>query len=295
MKQALQDAAGTAALSPDDYFDARARASFDLGKTAIFTSKVDPRFSYTMYVPPVVGKGAKVELLVAVHGTSRDSFLDFRNGFAEFGRWNRVAVLCPLFPVGVLGDGNRNGYKYIQEGDIRYDHIVQAMVDEVAQKYEQDWSTYAMFGYSGGGHFTHRYAILHPRKLWAASIGASGSVTLLDPGRDWWVGIRDLKARLGVDFDGAALRKVPVHMVVGDADLETWEITHRPGSRYYMDGCNDAGRTRPERLKALKASFEKAGVQVRFDLMPGITHDRMKAIQYTQEFLADVLATRRGG
>ena len=30
-------------------------------------------------------------------------------------------------------------------------------------------------------------------------------------------------------------------------------------------------------------------------LMPGITHDRMKAIHYTQDFLADVLATRRGG
>ena len=271
----------------------RARALYDLGPTAIFACKRDPRFHYCLYVPPKVGDGAKVELLVAVHGTSRTSFLDFRDGFAPFGRWNDVAVLCPIFPVGVLGDGNRSGYKYIREGDIRYDHVLLAMVEEVAAKYGQDWSRFAMFGFSGGGHFTHRFAILHPHRLWAASIGAAGSVTLLDPARDWWVGIRDLEARFGVRFDAEALARVPVQMVVGDADLETWEITHQPGGKYWMDGANDAGRTRPERLRALAVSFEQAGVSVRFDVMPGVSHDRMKAVPLAQDFLAGVLAGRR--
>jgi hypothetical protein len=111
---------------------ARAHAIYDLGPTAIFAAKADPRFHYCLYVPPKVGDGAKVDLLVAVHGTGRTSFLDFRDGFAEFGRWNDCAVLCPIFPVGVLGDGNRSGYKYIAEGDIRYDVIVLKMVDELA-------------------------------------------------------------------------------------------------------------------------------------------------------------------
>lgn len=271
----------------------RAREIYDLGPTAIFACRADPRFHYCLYVPPKVGDGARVDLLVAVHGTSRTSFLDFRDGFAEFGRWNDVAVLCPVFPVGVLGDGNRSGYKYIQEGDIRYDEIVLAMVGEVAEKYGQDWSDFAMFGYSGGGHFTHRFAILHPAKLWAACIGASGSVTLLDPTRDWWVGIRDLEQRFGIAFDAQALARVPVQMLVGDADLETWEITHKPGGKYWMEGANDAGRTRPERLRALADSFERAGVPVRFELVPGISHDRMKVVPRVQDFLAGVLAQRR--
>ena len=272
---------------------ARARAIYDLGHTAIFAAKADPRFHYCLYVPPKVGEGAKVDLLVAVHGTGRTSFLDFRDGFAEFGRWNDCAVLCPIFPVGVLGDGNRSGYKYMAEGDIRYDEILLKMLDEVAAKYGQDWSRFAMFGFSGGGHFTHRFAILHPARLWAASIGAPGSVTLLDPNRDWWIGIRNIKQRFGIDFDAAALARVPMQMIVGEADLETWEITHKPGGTYWMDGANDAGRTRPERLQALKASFESAGVDVRFDLVPGVSHDRLKVLDRVKNFVADVLRAKR--
>ena len=205
-----------------------------------------------------------------------------------------MAILTPVFPIGVRGDGARSGYKYMQEGDIRYDQVLLAMVAEVAEKYGQDWSDFAMFGFSGGGHFTHRFAILHPGRLWAASIGASGSVTLLDPARDWWVGIRDLEARFGIAFDAAALARVPVQMLVGDADLETWEITHKPGGTYWMEGANDAGATRPERLRALARSFEAAGVRVRFDLVPGVSHERMKVLPLVEDFLAGVLAGRRG-
>jgi len=288
----MNDMPTTAAELPDEAA-AKAEAIYDLGPTAMFACKADPRFHYAMYVPPSVGQGEKVELLVAVHGTSRTSFLDFRDGFAEFGHWNRVAVLCPVFPIGVRGDGARSGYKYMQEGDIRYDRILLAMVAEVAAKYRQDWSRFAMFGFSGGGHFTHRFAILHPDKLWAASIGASGSVTLLDLDRDWWVGIRDLEQRFGIAFDREALARVPVQMVVGDADLETWEITHKPGGTYWMEGANDAGRTRPERLRALASSFELAGVKVRFDLVPGVSHERTKVLSLVQDFLAGVLADMR--
>ena len=268
-------------------------SSYDLGNTAIFACKADPRFHYCLYVPPEVRDGVAVDLLVAVHGSSRDSFLEFRNGFAPFGRWNRVAVLCPVFPIGVRGDGARHGYKYMQEGDIRYDKVLLSMVAEVSEKYRQDWRKFAMFGFSGGGHFTHRFAILHPKSLWAASIGSPGSVTLLDSTRDWWVGIRDLPERFGIHFDREALAAVPVQMIVGDADLETWEITHKPDGPHWMDGANDAGQNRPERIQALARAFEAAGVKVQLELMPGVSHERAKAVPRAQDFLANVLSTMR--
>ena len=273
--------------------NARAKAIYDYGQTAIFASQVDPRLHMLLYVPPTAADGRKLDLLVAVHGTGRTSAIDFRDGFAEFGLYNDCAILCPIFPVGVLGDGARSGYKFIEEGEIRYDRVVLAMVEEVATKYGQDWSTFAMFGFSGGGHFTHRFAILHPEKLWAASIGAPGSVTLLDPTRDWWVGIRDLEARFGRPFQQQELAKIPVQMVVGDADLETWEITHQPGGRYYIEGANDAGATRPERLAALAKSFRDAGVNVSFERVPGVSHDRIKVLGHVKAFLAKVLKDRR--
>ncbi|MCW8060554.1 alpha/beta hydrolase [Agrobacterium tumefaciens] len=268
---------------------ARARSLYDTGETAIFSCKADPRFQYCLYMPPAIASGRRVDLIVAVHGTGRTSFMDFRDGFAEFGRWNDCAILCPIFPVGVLGDNARSGYKYIREGNIRYDKVVLEMVSEISRKYDRSWEKFAMFGFSGGGHFTHRFAILHPEKLWAASIGAPGSVTLLDADRDWWVGIRDLYERFGVTFDPSLLARVPVQMIVGGADLETWEITHKPGSAYWMEGANDTGKTRPERLESLKRSFEKAGVTVRFDVLPGVAHDRMKVLGHVKDFFAEVL------
>lgn len=271
---------------------ARARAFYDYGQTVIFASRVDPRLHMVLYVPPTAADGRKLDLLVAVHGTGRTSAIDFRDGFAEFALYHDCAVLCPIFPVNLFGDENRSGYKYLEEGDIRYDHVVLGMVEEMAEKYDQDWSSFAMFGFSGGGQFTHRFAILHPEKLWAASIGAPGSVTLLDPDKDWWVGVRDLADRFGKPFQPDILAKVPVQVIVGKADLEQWEITHRPGGKYYMEGANEAGQTRPDRAEALAKSFADAGVSVVFDVVPGVSHDRMKVLGHVKTFLAKVIKDR---
>ncbi|SFI38421.1 hypothetical protein SAMN05216304_102520 [Bosea sp. OK403] len=287
-------APATASSQLDDAA-AIARALYDLGPTPVIACKADPRFSYCLYVPKTLGQGGEPpELVVAMHGTGR-GFTGYRDAFEEFARWNNCVVLAPLFPIGVLGDDNRDGFKYMREGEIRYDHVLLAMVDEVAQRYGLSIDRFALFGYSGGGHFAHRFLLLQPQKLWACSIGAPGSVTLLDPTRDWWVGTRNMAQLFGVAPDIEAMRQVPVQMIVGAADLETWEITHKQGGRNWMPDANHAGATRPERLASLQKSFEAAGVSVRFDLVPNMAHDGLRAVPRVQDFFADVLARRRAG
>lgn len=271
-----------------DGFHARASAQFDYGNTPVFALKADARFSYCLYVP----KGDVSEMVVAVHGTGR-TFTEYRDKFAEFARWHGCAVLCPLFPVGVLGDDNLDGFKYLREGDIRYDVLLNAMVDEVAGRYGKRFDEFALFGYSGGGHFVHRYFMLHPARLWAVSIGAPGSVTLLDPQRDWWVGTRNIEALFGQPIDTDAMARVPTQMIVGAADIETWEITHQEGKRHWVPGANDAGRTRPERLEALRRSFEAAGITVRFDLISNMAHEGLRAVSAATDFFAAALQARR--
>ena len=56
-------------------------------------------------------------------------------------------------------------------------------------------------------------------------------------------------------LDLEALRRVPVQTLVGAADLDTDEITHREGGRYCMPGANGAGASRPQRLEALRRSL----------------------------------------
>jgi hypothetical protein len=98
----------------------------------------DPRFPYVLYVPPeVLTPGNDVQLVVVMHGTGRQ-FTQYRDAFAPFGRWNRCIVLCPLFPVGVRGDGDRNGFKRLIEGDIRYDKV---LLDMVSRSGRAIWQT----------------------------------------------------------------------------------------------------------------------------------------------------------
>lgn len=282
----------TSAAKPSAAPANQGAALYDQGQTTVFASSADPRFAYCLYVPPMVEGGPKPELVVAMHGTGR-AFMEYRDAFTEFGRWNNCIILAPLFPVGPRGDGNRDGFKYMVEADIRYDDAFLSIVEEVGKRYGISVERFALFGYSGGGHFAHRFFLLHPDRLWAVSIGAPGSVTLLDPERDWWVGVRDVKQRFGIELDREAMRKVPVQMIVGAADLETWEITHKEGGRNWMPGANDAGKTRPERLQSLRASFEAAGIAVRFDLVPNVPHDGQKVVGRVEDFFAGVLKTRR--
>lgn len=276
------------------FAEQRARAIYDLGPSTIYAARSDPRFSYCTYVPEHIGKpGARpMQLVVVMHGTGR-GFVNYREAFSGFAKWNDCIVLCPLFPAGVRGDGNRDGFKHLVEADIHYDRILLDMVAEVAEKFGCDFSRFALFGYSGGGQFANRFAMLHPERLWAVSIGAPGSVTQLDPTQGWWVGTRDFEQRFGKPIDLDALRHLPVQMIAGKADIETWEITHREGGKYFMPGANDAGRTRPERLETLRRSFEAAGVKVRFDLLDNVPHNGLACVDSVQDFFADALYALR--
>jgi hypothetical protein len=81
---------------------------------------------------------------------------------------------------------------------------------------------------------------------------------------------------------------VPVQLVVGAADVETWEITHREGGKHWMPGANDAGKTRPERLDTLRRSFEAAGVKVTFDLLDNVPHNGRLAMAVPTLFIVSV-------
>jgi len=121
------------------------------------------------------------------------------------------------------------------------------------------------------------------------TIGAPGNVTLVDDNRDWWVGTRNLRDEFGVGLDLTEMRKVRVQMIVGAEDTETWEITIKPGDAAWMEGANDAGRTRIDRLATLKANYEKHGIAVRHDVIPGLGHEGWKAMQPVIEFFEETL------
>jgi len=264
------------------------------GRTSLHASRVDERFSYCLYVPKSYAEHETrtYPLIVVVHGTERGAQA-YRDAFAAFAEQHEVIVFAPLFPCGVIETGLEcHNYKFIRFHDIRFDLLLLRMIDEVGALYRINSERFLLFGFSGGGQFAHRFFYLHPERLLGVSIGAPGWVTLFDEERDWWVGVRDIEQQFGRRPDIDALRRVPVQLVAGSDDVETWDVIIPESSRYWQPGANVAGRTRLERLAALGDSLQRHGVSVRHDIVQHAGHEGFKMIGSVQEFFASVLATQ---
>ncbi|WP_343714337.1 alpha/beta hydrolase [Inquilinus sp.] len=272
----------------------RVLTSSDFGATTVYACGLDQRFSYCAYVPEDYDEDGtdRWPLAVVVHGTER-GMQRYRDSFADFAERHGAIVLAPLFPVGITEPTDLSSYKLLRAGDLRYDAVLLAMIAETQARYRIEGDRVLMYGFSGGGHFTHRFLYLHPERLLGASIGAPGVVTLLDFEHDFWVGVRNFEAVFGKPLDLDAIRGVPVHMVIGGDDTETWEITIKPGDAWWMPGADIAGRNRQDRMRSLRRSLEANGVAVQQDTIPGIAHDDRELLGAVKGFFGEVLARRR--
>lgn len=272
---------------------ARKLSFYHYGATTLFAAQVDQRLGYCLYVPEAYADDSadRYPVVVVVHATDRTA-QGYRDAFAGFAERHGVIVVAPLFPAGIDAEGDLEGYKLIVPGGLRYDLALLGILDEVASLYRADVERVLLHGFSGGGHFAHRFLYLHPRRLAAVSIGAPGLVTLLDRTRPWWTGVADLEALFGRPLDPEAMRRVPVQTVIGADDTETWEITIPPGSPLWLEGANDAGRTRLDRIAALADSLERAGLTVRRDVVEGVPHLGYPLVPAVEAFFAEVLARR---
>jgi predicted peptidase len=148
---------------------------YDFGHTTVYASRFDQRFPYCAYVPDDYEEdGDKTyPLAVIVHGTER-GMLAYRDAFADFAEDNGVIVLCPLFPANICFPGDLSSYKMLRAGDLHYDAVMLDMIEEMRERYRIAGDRVMMYGFSGGGHFTHRFLYLHPERLMAASITRLG-------------------------------------------------------------------------------------------------------------------------
>ncbi|KIF77996.1 hydrolase [Streptomyces sp. 150FB] len=262
-----------------------------VGGTPFFASRHDQRLSYALYVPKDhTAQANPLPLVVIQHGTGR-SAEQYRNQWKQFAIDHRCVILTPLFPAGLVEPGELHSFKFLEYKGTRFDEELLHIVEEVGERFNTETERFLMHGFSGGGQFAHRFYYAHPDRLAGISIGAPGRITELDDSLPWWLGTGGFKERFGIDIDLPALRTVPVQMVVGGEDTETWEINNAGGPNW-MDGVEKTGRTRIERLEKLRASFVARGVEVRFDVVPGVAHKGSLVIPVVQEFMAELLSRR---
>ncbi len=257
---------------------------------ALFAYEADPRFSYCVAVPPEAFVSREDhQLVVAIHGSSRGA-MAYRDSLRHFAERERCVVLAPLFPIGPLGDANADGYKYLAEGDIRYDRIVLGMVAELEGLLARRFERFLLCGYSGGAQFAHRFFYLYPDRLAGVSVGAPGAITRIDNDHDYWLGTRDWEQVFGRKIDVDLLRQVPVQLVVGALDAKDIGFGNLSPS---PEQIIRFGRTRLDRINLLHENYQSFGLDVSRVVVPGVGHEGLKTMHVVESFFARILEQQR--
>lgn len=264
-----------------------------LGRTPTVACRLDQRFSYCLYVPAKYSqRPERPTLLVVLHDTLRNHQA-LRESFVDYAERANAIVLAPLFPAGIGTPEDLDHYKYLRFGDIHFDEVLLAMAAEVAAKYGVDAARFAMFGFSGGAHFAHRFLYAHPDRLSALVVGSPGSVTLPTEEHAWWVGLKDFAARFGRPVDWNAVRLVPTLLVVGAEDVNPRGIIASSDHPNWVEGANAAGANRVERLQTLHAELAKRQDDVALEALPGVKHDIEPVVKAAIRFLEARQPARR--
>lgn len=216
----------------------------------------NPAQQYYVDLPDGFDPGREYPLLVAVHGAQRTA-RTYARLCREWDTGGRSIVVAPLFEGAYqtlgLGQGERVDLRLLE------------IVDEVAGRYPVSVDAFALFGYSGGGQFAHRFLYLHPDRLTAVVVGAPGTVTLPLPELEWSGGTGNLQALTGKAFDLATVRTVPKLLLVGEDDVTDDELNQSAAA-------NRFGLTRLERARTLHAAWSAARVDHDYLEIPGLGH-----------------------
>jgi len=253
------------------------------GHTPWFAYQGDPRLSYGLYIPRGGAELEHAELLVVVHGSDRRAQLD-RDTWASFGEERNLVIMAPLFPVGIDGPDDLDGYKNIENAGVRYDLALFGMLDEIRLRWGFDTGRFHLAGHSGGGQFALRMLLLHAQRLSGVVISAPGRITLADPGSAWPRGTGDVAERFGIIIDSAAIARTPALLTIGPEDRGADDLAaqHDPS----QDGF---GVTRLERFATLAEHLRALGADPAVHIAPGGTHSDPATIPVVQEFISQRL------
>lgn len=171
---------------------------------------------YFLYIPRKVGAGAPI--FISVHGISGNAH-EHATQFAPFAERYGVVLIAPLFPWKEFPDYQRLARYSPQNKRRRADHALQRIVTEVGALTGAKTDQLYLFGYSGGGQFVHRYAMVYPNQVARYVVGAAGWYTFPDPTVTYPRGIKPRTDLPDMQFDLCRFLAVPASVLVGERDV----------------------------------------------------------------------------
>lgn len=277
------------AVYPDTPFS-KTRMQPIAGALGAVSCNAYPQLSYYPYMPVEhMAEGRKAApLIIAVHGSSRNP-KDYRDLYAEFAESAGCFVLAPLFPLDLATAAPDEEYKYLVGDKTRYDHALWAMVDELSQAADVEFSSILFFGFSGGAQFGHRIFYACPERFAAMSFAAPGFITLPTDKYNWWVGLKDFETLFGMPVQEARLKDVKIQLMCGAEDTVSYEIYSRQEMEMSDADYEQYGVDRMSRIRALKKSYDALGLDIRLDVVPDAAHTLAPLIEASKPFFRSIL------
>ncbi|MEM7305441.1 MAG: hypothetical protein AAF682_02165 [Planctomycetota bacterium] len=245
---------------------------------------------YYLYVPRRIRE--RGNLLVSVHGTSRNG-LEHALLLADLGERLGVVVAAPLFRR-----KRHRGYQRLARREGRGEdplELFERVAADARRVAGLDEEPLALLGFSGGGQFAHRYALMRPERVSRLVVAAAGWYTLPTPRAAYPLGIASspdtryshLTPRL------AEFLRIPTLVVVGSEDDRRDAMLNRDKE---IDASQ--GTHRVQRAQAWHAGLQRAAAQhglparSSFALLQGVGHSFAQAVVIggLEGLLAEALA-----
>jgi pimeloyl-ACP methyl ester carboxylesterase len=256
---------GVSALLP---VGGAARRELARGQVQLCVVADQPDHRYYAYWPATAPANGNV--VVSVHGISRNAEQHARLLARQADRYGTL-VMAPIFAEDAFPDYQRLGRQGLGQ---RADQALDRMLLDLAKRRGEPISRFFLFGYSGGGQFAHRYAMLWPERVAGLVLTSPGWYTWPTTRRKFPYGLAASPRLAGLHLDLDAFLRVPTCVFVGALDDErdgalrsTPRLDRQQGETRLERGRRWIRRLRREAGKRQLATHH------RFRILPNSGHD----------------------
>lgn len=210
------------------------------------------------------------EVLVAVHGISRSPFQQIAM-FSDMAEKRGAVLVAPLF------DKKKwQGYQrlFCRRKSRRADLALIKTLNSVYELLGIKERKILLYGYSGGGQFAHRFAFVHPERVQAVALGASGWYTMPDVSISFPFGLGiSVRKNDQISIDAHCLAGVRYFVAVGDRDILLDRALNKKKEISARQGKNRVERAQSW-VEAMKEHIEscRAGGSVQLSILEGVAH-----------------------
>ena len=170
--------------------------------------------------------------------------------------------------------------------DLKINLMIDNLIDELKNDGYVVNERVFFEGFSAGGMFAQRYALIHPERVQAIAAGqCGGSLTLPIRKYDqtsltWAIGISDFTTLLRANFNNFIYRQIPQFIYIGENDINNshfqWPNPDGFWSQDQIDFINSIfGDTDPIRLESMANFMDSIGCNITFKMYANTGHEIM--------------------